>query len=48
MIGVHKPKALTNVLKLMAKLCLRGGREHKALKLTHSTTGSEEGVHCVH
>ena len=44
-IGVHNPKALLNaVFFLNGKvLCLRGGREHKSLKVSQFAFGSDEG-----
>ena len=44
-IGVHSPKALLNAIFFMngKVLCLRGGREHKGLKISQFTFGSDEG-----
>ena len=44
-IGVHNPKALLNAVFFLNRkvLCLRGGREHKSLKVSQFTFGSNEG-----
>lgn len=49
-IGVHTPKALINAVFFLngKTLCLRGGREHKALKLSQFTSGSDEGEYIVY
>ena len=42
-LGVHSPKALLNAIFFMngKVLCLRGGREHKSLKISQFTLGSD-------
>ena len=44
-IGVHNPKALLNAVFFLNRkvLCLRGGREHKSLKVSQFAFGSDEG-----
>ena len=44
-LGVENPKALLNAIFYMngKVLCLRGGREHKSLKISQFNFGSDQG-----
>ena len=44
-LGLSSPRALLNAVFFLngKTMCLRGGREHKALKLFQFTSGTDDG-----